>query len=261
MDWQRIIPGHPAAGGRHGTKEDVKALLTFLQDASGEVQKAAREGKCWDTAEKEVKVPKYESWPGYQNNIPFVLRRYCGLWGRGTSRYHSTVTDWRCRQADCRHLFCGRHGRGTKMQLNCRSERTTMLKVYGRANSINVRRVLWMLDEVGEKYEREDWGRGLRPTDDPEFRRINPVGVVPVVDDGDFRLRERNTIVRYLADKHGRADLFPKDLKERATVESWMDWSSTDFANGMRPVFHGLVVKNPPLPTRSMRASRSGAGR
>lgn len=85
MDWNRLIPGHPAAGGRQtGTKEDAKNLLTFLQDASSEVQKAAREGKCWDAAEKEVKLPKYESWPGYQNNLPFVLRRYCGLWGRGT---------------------------------------------------------------------------------------------------------------------------------------------------------------------------------
>ena len=135
-----------------------------------------------------------------------------------------------------------------------------MLKVYGRANSINVRRVLWMLEEIGEKYEREDWGRGFRPTDDPEFRRINPVGVVPVIDDGDFRLRESNTIVRYLAEKHGRADLYPKDLKTRATVESWMDWSSTDFANGMRPVFHGLVVKNPAYVSQVDAGAKEWAG-
>jgi glutathione S-transferase len=120
-----------------------------------------------------------------------------------------------------------------------------MLKVYGRANSINVRKVLWMLGELGLPFEREDWGRGYRPTSDPVFRAINPVGVVPVIDDGDFRLRESNTIVRYLADKHGRADLYPKDLKQRATVESWMDTASTELAESMCPVFHGLVVKNP----------------
>jgi glutathione S-transferase len=120
-----------------------------------------------------------------------------------------------------------------------------MLRVYGRSNSINVRKVLWMLEELGLAYEREDWGRGFRPTDDPVFQKINPVGVVPVIDDGDFRLRESNTIVRYLADKHGRADLYSKDLKERATIEAWMDWASTELANGMRPVFHGLIVKNP----------------
>ncbi len=84
MDWERLIPGHPGPGGRLGTKQDAQNLLTFLQDASAAVQKAAREGKCWDAAEKEVTLPKYESWPGYQANMPFVLRRYCGLWGRGT---------------------------------------------------------------------------------------------------------------------------------------------------------------------------------
>lgn len=85
MDWERLIPGHPGQpGGRLGTKKDVQDQLTFLQDASEAVKAAAREGKCWDTVEKELKLPKYESWPGYANNLPFVLRRYCGLWGRGT---------------------------------------------------------------------------------------------------------------------------------------------------------------------------------
>ena len=84
MDWERLILGHPGPGDRLGTKKDVQDQLTFLQDASEAVKVAAREGKCWDTVEKEMKLPKYESWPGYQNNLQFVLRRYCGLWGRGT---------------------------------------------------------------------------------------------------------------------------------------------------------------------------------
>ena len=84
MDWERMIPGHPGPGGRLGTKQDVQDQLQFQIDASDAVKAAAREGKCWDAAEKEVKLPKYEKWPGYENNLPFVLRRYCGLWGRGT---------------------------------------------------------------------------------------------------------------------------------------------------------------------------------
>ncbi len=84
MDWERLIPGHPGAGGRLGTKQDVQDLLAFLQDASAEVRTAAREGKCWDTVEKEMKLPKYTTWPNYEQALPFVLRRYCGLWGRGT---------------------------------------------------------------------------------------------------------------------------------------------------------------------------------
>jgi len=84
MDWERLIPGHPGPGDRLGTKKDAQDQLTFLQDASEAVKIPAREGKCWEPAEKEVRLPKYETWPGYEANLPFVLRRYCGLWGRGT---------------------------------------------------------------------------------------------------------------------------------------------------------------------------------
>lgn len=117
------------------------------------------------------------------------------------------------------------------------------MRIYGRANSINVRKVLWMCDEVGQAYEREDWGRGFRATSDPAFLRVSAFGVVPVVDDDGFVLRESNTIVRYLASKFARADLYPTDLHRRALAEQWMDWAATDAYVPIRPVFLGLQVK------------------
>jgi glyoxylase-like metal-dependent hydrolase (beta-lactamase superfamily II) len=84
LDWDRLIPGHPDSGGRLGTKKDVQDQLTLLQTASAEIKKQAREGKCWDTVEKEFKLPDYASWPSYEQGLPFIARRYCGLWGRGT---------------------------------------------------------------------------------------------------------------------------------------------------------------------------------
>jgi glyoxylase-like metal-dependent hydrolase (beta-lactamase superfamily II) len=85
MDWERLIPGHPGQpDGRLGTKKDVEDQLALLQEASETMKKMGQEGKCWDTAEKEFAMPKYESWPGYKNGLQFVARRYCGLWGRGT---------------------------------------------------------------------------------------------------------------------------------------------------------------------------------
>ena len=122
-----------------------------------------------------------------------------------------------------------------------------MLRIYGRANSINVRKVLWMCDEVGEGYTREDWGRGFRSTAEPDFRQVSEFGVVPVVVDDGFVLRESNTIVRYLASKHGRADLYPLDIRARAVAEQWMDWAATDAYVGIRPVFLGLQVKMAPF--------------
>lgn len=73
------------------------------------------------------------------------------------------------------------------------------LRILGRANSFNVRKVLWLCDEIGVPFVREDWGRGFRSTDDAEFRRLNPTGQVPVVIDDGQVLRESNVIIRYLA--------------------------------------------------------------
>jgi glyoxylase-like metal-dependent hydrolase (beta-lactamase superfamily II) len=85
LDWERMIPGHPGQpNGRLGTKKDAQDILALYQEASAEMKKLGQEGKCWDTAEKEFKLPKYASWPGYENGLPFIARRYCGLWGRGT---------------------------------------------------------------------------------------------------------------------------------------------------------------------------------
>ena len=84
MDWVTLIPGHPGPGDRLGTKQDAQDQLQLLQDASAGMKVMAQAGKCWDTAEKEFKLAKYENWPGYAGGLPFIARRYCGLWGRGT---------------------------------------------------------------------------------------------------------------------------------------------------------------------------------
>jgi len=83
LDWDRMIPGHPYAGGRLGTKDDVRALQGYMNDLSDAVKKAASEGKCWDTAMKEIKLPKYEKWGGYEQDLPRNIERFCSYWGRG----------------------------------------------------------------------------------------------------------------------------------------------------------------------------------
>ena len=120
-----------------------------------------------------------------------------------------------------------------------------MLTILGRANSINVRKVLWLCDELGLDYQREDWGQGFRDAKDPEYLALNPNGLVPVIRDGDFVLWESDAIVRYLAQKHGRDDLYPAGLQERALVEQWMNWYGTNFGQSFRYAFHALIRKNP----------------
>jgi glyoxylase-like metal-dependent hydrolase (beta-lactamase superfamily II) len=84
LDWERMIPGHPNAGGRLGTKKDVQDDIAYMEDLSAEVKKAADAGKCIDTAMKEVKLPKYEKWANYENGLAANVERFCYWWGRGS---------------------------------------------------------------------------------------------------------------------------------------------------------------------------------
>ena len=120
-----------------------------------------------------------------------------------------------------------------------------MLRILGKASSINVRKVLWACAEIGVPYEREDWGSGFRPTDTAEFLALNPNALVPVIRDENGVLWESNTICRYLAAKHGRTDLLPAEPWPRAQVERWMDWQATDLNASWRDAFMGLVRRDP----------------
>lgn len=77
LDWDRMIPGHPYAGGRLGTKQDVTDLVSYFDDLNAEVKKFAAEGKCTDTAMKEVKLPNYEKWGKYALFLPMNVERMC----------------------------------------------------------------------------------------------------------------------------------------------------------------------------------------
>jgi glutathione S-transferase len=120
-----------------------------------------------------------------------------------------------------------------------------MLKILGKASSINVRKVLWTCAELGLQIEREDWGSDFRSTETAEFRRLNPNALVPVLIEDSFVLWESNSICRYLATSRRRGDLLPQPARERALVEQWMDWQATELNNAWRYVFMGLVRQSP----------------
>jgi hypothetical protein len=54
-----------------------------MADLAAEVKKVADEGKCYDTAMKEVKLPKYESWGNYGIWLAGNVERYCFLYRSG----------------------------------------------------------------------------------------------------------------------------------------------------------------------------------
>lgn len=119
-----------------------------------------------------------------------------------------------------------------------------MLKLWGRTNSVNVKKALWCLGELGLPYERLDAGMQFGVVNTPEYRKMNPNGRVPTIEDDGFVLWESHTIVRYLCAKHSMGKLCPSDLRVRADAERWMDWAFT-FQSAMRDVFWGLI-RTPP---------------
>lgn len=119
-----------------------------------------------------------------------------------------------------------------------------MLKIWGRVNSVNVKKALWCVGELGLPHERVDAGMQFGVNKTPEYLRMNPTGLVPTIDDDGFTLWESHSIVRYLCAKHSMGKLCPSDLRVRADAERWMDWAFT-FQNAMRSVFWGLI-RTPP---------------
>jgi glutathione S-transferase len=119
-----------------------------------------------------------------------------------------------------------------------------MLKIWGRVNSVNVKKAMWCVAELGLPHERVDAGLQYGVVNTPEYRRMNPTGLVPTIDDDGFTLWESHTIVRYLCAKHSAGRLWPTDLRARADAERWMDWAFA-FQSAMRNVFWGLI-RTPP---------------
>ncbi len=99
-----------------------------------------------------------------------------------------------------------------------------MLKLLGRATSGNVQKVIFLLEELGLGYEREDYGRQFNNTGTPEYLALNPTKKVPTLIDGELSIWESHTILRYLATKAG-SSLYPIEPGPRTVVERWMDWS------------------------------------
>jgi glutathione S-transferase len=107
-----------------------------------------------------------------------------------------------------------------------------MVRLLGRATSGNVQKVMFLLEELGVEYKREDYGRQFENTGTPEYLAMNPTKKVPTLVDGNVVVWESHTILRYLANKT-KSELYPTDAAARTHVERWMDWTLA----ALNPVF------------------------
>jgi len=103
----------------------------------------------------------------------------------------------------------------------------SLIRVWGRFSSANVQKVMWALDELDLAYEHIPAGGAFGGLDTPEFRAMNPNGLVPVIDDDGTVLWESGAIVRYLAAEYGDGGLWPSQPRVRALADRWMEWNAT----------------------------------
>ena len=127
------------------------------------------------------------------------------------------------------------------------------ITIWGRANSVNVQKVLWCLRELELDYQRIDAGMAFGRNDEPDYLAMNPNARVPTLVDGDFVLWESNSIMRYLALAYrGGSPIYPQAPKRRAAVDRWLDWTLSTVQPVDRPVFWALV--RTPVEQRDMAA-------
>ncbi len=102
-----------------------------------------------------------------------------------------------------------------------------MATIWGRATSSNVQLTMWAAAEVGLEVERIDVGGAFGGTDTPEYRAMNPNGLIPVLKDNELVLFESAAILRYLGAQYGDETFWPTDAKKRAPLDAWAEWTKT----------------------------------
>ncbi|HVI87955.1 MAG TPA: glutathione S-transferase family protein [Dongiaceae bacterium] len=112
-----------------------------------------------------------------------------------------------------------------------------MLKVWGRRNSFNVQKVMWLIGELDLPHEHIDAGGSFGLVNEPAFLAMNPHGRVPVIEDNGTAIWESHAILRYLAATYGAGHFWQADAVSRSQWDRWMDWSQASLHRDFLDLF------------------------
>ncbi|CEJ44873.1 glutathione S-transferase family protein [Umezakia ovalisporum] len=104
-----------------------------------------------------------------------------------------------------------------------------MLKLYGGTRS-RASIVQWYLEELGVDYEFVMLDMQAGEHKQPEYLKINPMGKVPAIVDGDLHLWESGAILLYLSDKYGKTSLSPQ---QRGIFSQWVLFANATLGPGI----------------------------
>jgi len=116
-----------------------------------------------------------------------------------------------------------------------------MLKVWGRPNSINVQKVMWLLRELDVAHDHVELGGDFGGLDKETYLALNPHGRVPTLTDDNVVVWESDAILRYLAARYGDESFWSADPAERAEVDQWLAWTQTALQPPWIDLFWRLV--------------------
>lgn len=104
-----------------------------------------------------------------------------------------------------------------------------MLKLYGGARS-RASIIQWYLEELAVPYEFVMLDMQAGEHKQPEYLKINPMGKVPAIVDGNFQLWESGAILLYLADKYSKTSVSPE---ERGIFSQWVLFANATLGPGV----------------------------
>jgi len=91
--------------------------------------------------------------------------------------------------------------------------------VHGAHGSPFVRKVLVALAIKGLPFEQKQQIPFIK---DPEYRKINPLGKIPTLQDGDLIICDSTVICEYLEDAYPQVPLYPKSSRDKARAR-WLE--------------------------------------
>ncbi|MEL7028887.1 MAG: glutathione S-transferase family protein [Pseudomonadota bacterium] len=117
------------------------------------------------------------------------------------------------------------------------------MKLFGFPYSHNTRKVLATLHATGLACEFEIVDIVAKKSYDADYVAMNPTGLTPCLQDGDFTLWESNAILIYLCEKAGDTTLWPADSQARADVLRWLFWQNAHWNPGLDIILIERLVK------------------
>ncbi len=102
---------------------------------------------------------------------------------------------------------------------------------------------MWCVGELALDFQRHDVGHRFGGLNTDAFRKLNPNGTIPVIQDDTLPpLWETAAILRYLAKTYGEDEFWPRNPIQQAEVDKWAEWAKINIAMAFTvPVFWQVV--------------------